>query len=134
MTPPAQHSGGGWVGQPLKRREDHRLLIGSGRYVDDLHPPGCAHVVLLRSPHGHARVAKLDVERAKRAPGVITVVTGGEVKHLAPMPVNRLMPDMRVPPHPIIAETLVHAAGTPVAAVVAETVYGSRDALERIDV
>ena len=60
--------------------------------------------------------------------------TGPEVKHLGPMPVNRLMPDMRVPPHPIIADGLVHAAGTPVAAVVAESVYAARDAVELIRV
>src|SRR5438876_401442 len=86
----------GWIGQPLKRREDPRLLTGAGRFVDDLRPPGCVHVVLLRSPHAHARITRLDVERARRAPGVVAVVTGAEVRHLGPMPVNRLVPDMRV--------------------------------------
>jgi carbon-monoxide dehydrogenase large subunit len=102
--------------------------------VDDICPPGCAHVVLLRSPHAHARIAKLDVEAARRAAGVIDVVTGADVKHLQPMPVNRLMPDMRVPPHPIIADGRVHAAGTPLAAVVADSVYAARDACDLIDV
>jgi len=128
------HAGVGWVGQPLKRREDRRLLLGAGRYVDDIRPRGCAHVVLLRSSHAHARVVTLDIGAAQRAPGVIAVVTGGEVKHLGPMPVNRLIPDMRVPPHPIIADGLVHAAGTPVAAVVAEDVYAARDAVDLIRV
>src|SRR5919197_742030 len=108
MTPVDQCSDGGWIGRPLKRREDRRLLLGLGRYVDDLHPPGCAHVALLRSPHAHARIVRVDLERAGRAPGVITAVTGAEVSHLAPRPVNRLIPDMRVPPHPIIAATAVH--------------------------
>ncbi len=126
-------SNGAWIGRPLKRREDHRLLVGSGRYVDDISAPGCAHVVLLRSPHAHARIVTLDIEPARRAPGVVAVVTGAEVKHLAPMPVNRIMPDMRVPPHPIIADGLVHAAGTPVAAVVAESVYAARDAVDLIE-
>ena len=125
---------GGWVGRPLKRREDRRLLTGAGRYVDDMRPVGCAHVALLRSPHAHARIVTVDVVHALGAPGVITVVTGGEVRHLGPMPVNRLMPDMRVPPHPIIAEGRVHAAGTPVAAVVAGTVYAARDAVELVRV
>ena len=89
---------------------------------------------LLRSPHARANIARLDVERARRAPGVLLVVTGAEVSHLAPMPVNRLVPGMRVPPHPIIAETDVHATGTPVAAVVAEDAYAARDALELIRV
>jgi carbon-monoxide dehydrogenase large subunit len=124
----------GWIGRPLKRREDHRLLIGAGRFVDDLRPPGCVHVALLRSPHAHARVTSLDVERARRAPGVLMVVTGAEVGHLTPMPVNRIMPGMKVPPHPIIAEGLVHAAGTPVAAVVAEDPRAARDALELVRV
>ncbi|MBI1726626.1 MAG: molybdopterin-dependent oxidoreductase [Candidatus Rokubacteria bacterium] len=134
MTHGAQHADGAWIGRPLKRREDHRLLVGAGRYVDDICPPGCAHVVLLRSPHAHARVTGLDVERARRARGVVAVVTGVDVSHLAPMPVNRIMPGMRVPPHPILADKLVHAAGTPVAAVVADSVYAARDAIDLIDV
>jgi len=134
MAPAGERTDGGWIGRPLKRREDRRLLTGSGRYVDDIRPPGCAHVVLLRSPHAHARIVGIDVERARGAPGVLGVVTGAEVSHLAPMPVNRLVPDMRMPPHPIIAATRVHAAGTPVAAVVAESPYAARDALELIEV
>ncbi len=124
----------GWIGRPLKRREDHRLLTGAGSYVDDLRPPGCVHVALLRSPHAHARIAHLDVETARRDPRVLLVVTGKDVAHLGPMPVNRLVPDMRVPPHPILAETHVHAAGTPVAAVVAEDPYAAYDALDLIGV
>ena len=134
MAQGAHATDGAWIGRPLRRREDHRLLTGSGRYVDDIAPPGCAHVVLLRSPHAHARIARLDVEAARRAPGVVAVVTGEDVKHLQPMPVNRIMPDMRVPPHPIIGDGIVHAAGTPVAAVVADSVYAARDACDLIDV
>jgi carbon-monoxide dehydrogenase large subunit len=126
--------GEGWIGRPLKRREDHRLLTGAGSYVDDLTPPGCLHVALLRSPHAHARVTHLDVEPARRAPGVRLVVTGKDVAGLGPMPVNRLMPNMRVPPHPILAETHVHATGIPVAAVVADDPYAAHDALDLIAV
>ncbi|HWN16197.1 MAG TPA: xanthine dehydrogenase family protein molybdopterin-binding subunit [Candidatus Dormibacteraeota bacterium] len=126
--------GDGWIGRPLKRREDHRLLTGAGSYVDDLRPPGCVHVALLRSPHAHARIARLDVEAARRAPRVLLVVTGKDTAHLAPMPVNRLMPDMRVPPHPILAEDSVLSTGIPVAAVVAEDVYAAYDALDLIEV
>jgi carbon-monoxide dehydrogenase large subunit len=134
VTPGAESPDGAWIGRPLRRREDHRLLTGAGRYVDDIRPPGCVHAALLRSPHAHARIARLEVERARRAPGVIAVVTGAELADLAPLPVNRVVPDMRVPPHPIIADGRVHAAGTPVAAVVAETIYAARDALELIGV
>src|SRR5262245_52875158 len=130
----AEVTGDGWVGRPLKRREDHRLLVGAGRYVDDLRPPGCLHVALLRSHHAHARIVSVGVDRARRAPGVVATVTGAEVSHLGPMPVNRLVADMRVPPHPIIAHERVHAAGTPVAAVVAETAAAALDASVRIAV
>jgi len=126
--------GDGWIGRPLKRREDHRLLTGAGAFVDDMTPPGCLHVALLRSPHAHARIAHLDVEPARQAPRTLLVVTGKDVAHLAPMPVARLVPDMRVPPHPILAESQVHAVGMPVAAVVAEDVYAAYDALDLIGV
>ncbi|MGH7419933.1 MAG: hypothetical protein ACREKB_19350, partial [Candidatus Rokuibacteriota bacterium] len=69
----------GWIGRPLKRREDHRLLTGAGSYVDDLRPPGCVHVALLRSPHADARIAHLDVEAARRDPRVLLVATGKDV-------------------------------------------------------
>ena len=123
-----------YIGQPMKRREDPRLLTGAGRYVDDLAPPGCLHVVFVRSPHGHARIARLDTAAARRAPGVVAIVEGAEVAHLGPMPVNRLIPDMKIPPHPLIATGRVHAVGVPVAAVVADDPRAARDAADLIEV
>ncbi len=128
------HDHDGWIGRPLKRREDRRLLLGAGRFVDDMRPAGALHVVFVRSPHAHARLASVDVAAARRAPGVVAVVTGEEVQHLGPMPVNRLVPDMKVPPHPIIAVGRVRAAGTPVAAVAAESALAARDAADLIAV
>jgi carbon-monoxide dehydrogenase large subunit len=125
---------GGWIGRPLRRREDRRLLTGAGRFVDDVQPAGCLHVALVRSPHAHARIDGVGLDAARRAPGVIAVVAGGEVQHLGPMPVNRLVPDMKIPPHPILAAGRVRAAGTPVAAVVAESAMAARDAAELVDV
>jgi carbon-monoxide dehydrogenase large subunit len=125
---------GAWVGRPLKRREDPKLLVGSGTYVDDIRPPGCLHVALLRSPHAHASITRLDVEAARRAPGVVTVAVGADVRHLGPMPVNRAIPDMKLPPHPILADGVVNAAGMPVAAVVAESIAAAHDALDLIEV
>jgi len=123
-----------YVGRPMKRREDRRLLLGAGKYVDDLAPTGCLSVALLRSPHGHARIARLDVAAARKAPGVVAVVTGDEVRHLAPMPVNPAIPGMKIPPHPIIADGAVHATGEPVAAMVAESAAEAWDAAELIEV
>jgi aerobic carbon-monoxide dehydrogenase large subunit len=122
------------IGRRRRRVEDPRLLTGRGRYVDDIQLAGCLHLVFLRSPHAHARIGKLDVEPARRAPGVVTVVTGAAVRGLGAMPVNRLLPDMRVPPDPIMPDGVVQAVGLPVAAVAAETPAEAWDALERIQV
>src|SRR5262245_51732229 len=124
-----------YVGRPMKRREDRRLLIGAGKFVDDLRPAGCLFVALVRSPHGHARVARLDVTAARKAPGVVAVVTGEEVRHLGLTAVNRgSFPDMKVPPHPIIAEGAVRAMGEPVAAVAAESATAAWDAADLVAV
>ncbi len=130
-----ESNGDGYVGRPMKRREDRRLLLGTGKFVDDLRPTGALSVVLVRSPHGHARIARLDVEAARKAPGVAAVVTGDEVRHLGLTAINRgPFPDMKVPPHPVIAEGAVHTTGEPVAAVVAETTAAAWDAAELIEV
>jgi aerobic carbon-monoxide dehydrogenase large subunit len=123
-----------YVGRPMKRREDRRLLLGAGKFVDDLRPAGCLFVALVRSPHGHARIVRLDVEAARKAPGVVAVVGGDEVSHLAPMPVNPAIPGMKIPPHPIIADGIVRAVGEPVAAIVAESAGEAWDAADLIEV
>jgi len=121
-----------YVGQPMKRREDRRLLLGVGKYVDDIKIAGCLSVVFLRTPHGHARIARLDVAAARTAAGVVAVVTGDEVRELGPMPVNPAIPNMKIPPHPIIASGVVRAVGEPVAAIVAESESAAWDAADLI--
>ena len=124
-----------YVGRPMKRREDRRLLLGTGRYVDDLRPAQCLSVVLLRSPHGHARITRLDATAARRAPGVVSVITGEDVRHLGLTAINRgPLPDIKVAPHPIIAVDAVRSTGDPVAAVAAESMTAAWDAAERIEV
>ncbi len=97
--------------------------------MDDLAAPGAAHLALLRSPHAHARVSRLDVRRARKAPGVLAVVTAADLDGIPPLPVNRLFRDMIVPPNPLLAGERVHAQGTPVAAVVAESPAAAWDAV-----
>ncbi len=121
-----------WVGRPLRRREDAPLLTGRGRFVDDLPAPGVAHLAFLRSPHAHARVRRLDVRRARKAPGVVTVVVAADLDGIGPLPVNRLFRDMIVPPNPLLAGERVRAQGTPVAAVVAESPAAAWDAVALI--
>ena len=70
------------VGASLKRKEDRRLLTGAGRYVDDIAPPGTAHLALVRSPHAHARLTRIDTARARKLPGVLAVLTVKNVPEL----------------------------------------------------
>ena len=67
------------IGQAITRREDDRLLTGQGRFVDDLGEPGDLHLAFVRSPHAHARVSGIDSAEAQAAPGVVAVLTGGQL-------------------------------------------------------
>ena len=67
------------IGQALTRREDQRLITGTGQYIDDLSLPNEVHMVFVRSPHAHARIVSIDAASAKAAPGVIAVLTGAEL-------------------------------------------------------
>src|SRR2546430_17324743 len=67
----------GGIGESIRRKEDARFLRGRGNYVDDLELPGMLHMVILRSPHAHARITSIDTAAASAAPGVVAVVNGG---------------------------------------------------------
>jgi carbon-monoxide dehydrogenase large subunit len=123
-----------WIGTPRRRVEDRPLLIGAGRFTDDLRVPGTLHVQFLRSPHAHARIARLDVTAARRAPGVVLVATGADVRHLAAPAVNTFNLDMKVAPNPGLADGVVRTVAEPVVAVAAETVAQARDAVDMIEV
>jgi carbon-monoxide dehydrogenase large subunit len=71
-----------YVGSRLKRPDDPRLLTGRGRYVDDLVLPRMVHAAFVRSVHAHARIVRLDLEAAGRAPGVVAVLAGADVARL----------------------------------------------------
>jgi carbon-monoxide dehydrogenase large subunit len=123
-----------WIGQPLRRREDAPLVAGRGRFVDDIVVPGMSHLALVRSPHAHARVAAVDTHRARKVSGVLEIVTAADLGPMPALPVNRLFRDMIVPPNPLLAGGHVHAQGTPVAAVVAESAAIAWDAAALIAV
>ncbi|HWN53852.1 MAG TPA: hypothetical protein VNP91_02010 [Methylomirabilota bacterium] len=73
----------GWIGQPVKRVEDARLLSGRGNFIDDLTPcPNVHHAAIVRSPHAHARILGYDVSAALAMEGVAGVITGDEVERL----------------------------------------------------
>ena len=67
------------IGASVRRKEDFRFLTGKGRYVDDLNRPGQVYASFVRSPHAHAKVAKVNTDAAKKAPGVVAVFTGADM-------------------------------------------------------
>ena len=129
------------IGMPVRREEDFRLLRGKGRYVDDVKEVNDAHGYVVRSPHAHARIAALDVGRARTASGVLCVLIGED---LARRGLGTLMPAVRrrrrngasafVCPQPLLAGDRVRYVGDPVAFIVAETVNQAKDAAELIDI
>ena len=124
-----------FIGQPIKRDEDRRLVVGAGLFVDDVRVDGCLVAAFLRSPWAHARIERLDVADARAAPGVVEVLTGVDFGHLRCVPVSTvLFPEMKVPDRPVLARDKVTAVGTPVAVVLAEDAYRAQDALEQIHV
>ena len=129
------------IGASVRRKEDQRLLTGRGNYVDDINRPGQAYAHILRSPHSHAQVRKIDTAKAKKAPGVIAVFTGADMAadQIGTLPCgwgvkNKDGSPMKEPPHQVLAAERVRHVGDPVAVVIAETRAQARDAAELIEV
>ena len=72
-------SGSGWVGRPVLRREDGRFLRGEAVYLDDLELPDLLDVAFVRSPYAHARLGVVDPSDAVAQPGVVAVLTAGDL-------------------------------------------------------
>jgi carbon-monoxide dehydrogenase large subunit len=122
-----------------KRLEDDRLLTGKGLYSDDRDLPGQAWMVVLRSPHAHARIASIDAAEARKAPGVAAVYTAAELKAdgVGPIPLPPLFkrPDgepMGAPPRALLADGVAFYAGHPVVALIAATRAQAQDAAELV--
>src|SRR3989449_4196402 len=124
------------LGARIKRREDPRLITGTATYVDDVVPPGLLHVAIVRSPHAHARIAAIDVKRARAATGVVAIWTGEDVAaRCGPLPIGPRIRDMKVPKrYPLVIDGVVRHVGDPVAAVVATDLAASRDAADLVEV
>src|SRR3972149_3097628 len=121
-----------WLGRAVERVEDATLLIGRGQYSDDLPVrAGTLHAAMLRSPHAHAEILRIDVAKAKARPGVMAVLTGREIKQDSD-------PFLIVLRQPMdqwsLAIDRVRFVGEAVALVVAEDRYIAEDALEDITV
>jgi carbon-monoxide dehydrogenase large subunit len=124
-----------YVGQPLRRREDFKLLTGKGRYVDDIKLQGLLHMAVLRSPHAHADIKHIDITKAAAAPGVRLVLSGKDlVGKIGPIMPNWIIPGTKVPLRPVLAIDRVRFVGECVALVVAEQQTAACDAINLIEV
>ena len=124
-----------YVGRPLKRVEDPRLIKGIASYVDDINLAGLLHVAFLRSPYAHAKLNGINTDAAKAVPGVVAVFTGPEINDkCGVVPCAAAMPVSKAPKHTVLASDRVYFVGHPVAVVVATDKYAARDALDLIEV
>ncbi len=125
------------IGSPRTRKEDRHLITGHTRWTDNITLPGMVHLAMVRSPFAHARITSIDLSAAKKAPGVVAVVSGRDVAdEQGPGLPNAwpVTPDQKAPPHLPIAVDTVNFAGEIVAAVAARSAKEARDAVELVDV
>ena len=126
------------LGRSLNRLEDARFVQGRGRYIADLAAPNALHGVVVRSTHAHARIAALDVDAARRMPGIAAVFTATELAsdNIGPLPCSvtsiPMTSPLVVPPCHALARDVVRYVGEPVAFVVADSVESARNAAEAV--
>src|SRR5271169_659413 len=139
----------GAIGQPVRRKEDQRLLTGKGRFTDDFSIAGQTYAAIVRSPYPHARILQVDGTRAKRMPGVLGVFGGGDclADGLAPIP-HSPVPSTRydlkltgpgggtifIGLQTLLPPDKVRHVGEAVAMVVAETLPQALDAAEAVEI
>src|SRR4051812_27787497 len=110
-----------WIGKPLPRKEDERLLTGRGSYAADLALPGEAHAAIVRSPHAHARIRAIDSAAAAVMRGVLPILTAREAQAngLKPIPFKPISPNPHevplksdfLPPSPLLPAERVRFVG-----------------------
>jgi len=124
-----------FIGQSIRRVEDDRFLTGRGVFVDDVNDAGQASAYVVRSPHAHATIDRIDTSAARAMPGVLSIYTYDDIAGLGLLPcatqVATVAP-MIVPPRPALANGKVRFVGDPLAFIVAETPTLARDAAEQV--
>src|SRR5271154_5318451 len=148
-TGQADDAGYRFIGKPLPRKEDERLITGKGRFTDDFNLDGQAYAVMVRSPYPHARIVAINSTEARKMPGVLGVFTGADcaADKLAPTPhdpVPKTKFDMKlhapgggavfIGPHVLLPADRARHVGEAVAMVVAETKAQAMDAAEAVSV
>ncbi|HJO77328.1 MAG TPA: xanthine dehydrogenase family protein molybdopterin-binding subunit [Pelagibacteraceae bacterium] len=129
------------IGSKVERKEDKKFLTGKGRYTADINLARQTYAYFVRSPHARAKINKIDISKALKAPGVVRILTGND---LAKDKIGGLIAgwkivsqdgkDMKVPPHPPLAKDCVNYVGDHVAIVIAETLEQSKNAADLVDV
>jgi aerobic carbon-monoxide dehydrogenase large subunit len=129
------------IGQPVRRKEDMRLLRGGGRYTDDVNVDGQLWAAFVRSPHAHARIDGIDLAAARMVPGVAGILTGADVASDA---LGTLLCEADIksrdgkslfkPVRPVLPADAVRYVGQPVALVIADTPEHARDAAEIVNI
>jgi carbon-monoxide dehydrogenase large subunit len=124
------------VGQPLRRKEDARVITGQARWTDNLTVPGLLYMAIARSPLAHARIRRADVSAALDQPGVVAAFTGSDLaREYGSLPTAwHVSDDLVVPDHRPVATDKVRHLGDAVAVVIAEEAYQAADALEAVRV
>ncbi|MCW3007040.1 MAG: aldehyde oxidase and xanthine dehydrogenase molybdopterin binding protein [Solirubrobacterales bacterium] len=135
MTAVDSRAQGGFVGRPMKRKEDPRLITGRATYVDDIQPVGTLWMAFVRSPEAHARVTSIDTSAALAREDVVAVFTGDDLEGIAaPLPCAWVPPGVEVnaPEHWPLAKGHVAHVGDPVALVIGVDRYSVVDAAEDV--
>ena len=127
------------IGDRPKRREDLRFVTGRGSYLDDLAFERLAHAVVLRSPHAHAGIERIDSQATRALPGVLAVLTAEDARADGLQPLRpsaeanvQTGEPFAFAPQPLLAEAKVRYVGEPVALIVAETRAQALDAAEQV--
>ena len=126
------------LGRSINRIENARFVRGRGRYVADLATPNALHGIIVRSPHAHARIRSLDVDAARRMPGIAAVFTGFDLAsdQIGPLPCAvthiPMTSPLVVPPYHALARDVARYVGEPVVFVIADSVESARDAAEAV--
>jgi len=124
-----------FIGKPLKRKEDPRLIQGISHYVDDLQLAGTHYAAFARSPYAHAKIRSVDLSKARHAPGVVLALSGADIDGaVQAVPCAAQIPDMKSAARPVLARDRVLFVGEAVAVVVASDRYAARDALDLVEV
>ena len=125
------------VGQPVRRKEDVRLVTGQGQYFDDLPFDRLAHAAFVRSPHAHAFIRSIDTEAARHMSGVLGILTARDIAETGFVPVRGVFRNsdgslLHQSPKRLLPDDKVRFAGEAVAMVVAETPAQAKDAGESV--